>query len=395
MWRIFWTAAVIVGLLAGFMTWASASATFLFTHPRAKNVRIVIDRATGQPIVEAKVAEMKAVASQAQPKAQLDKAEHDFGVMDPLTMGKHGFVLKNVGAAPLKLDVGPTTCKCTVSGLDKREVAPGEQAVVTLEWNTGRTPVYSHSATIYTNDPLAKAVEVRVSGKVRMQLGADVPQIVLTDVKPNTAAVAECFLYSQLWDNFEIQSLDSKLAGLTWEQTQVDPALAPKLAAKAVSRLRVKIPADGLSSRFADTLKMQVKVAGEDELQSLELPIEGTVLGRYTLYGGDIVQDAIQLGSIPYGRGKRTKLVLKIRDAELSLGDTQVEVTPSLLRAKFEPRPDSSSLGLYDLHLELPADTAPCQFLGTPQGEVLITTSHPRIGTIRFPVRFAVIYRAE
>ena len=155
------------------------------------------------------------------------------------------------------------------------------------------------------------------------------------------------------------------------------------------------IAADGLTPRFADTLHIRAKVAGQDDLQTLDLPIQGNVLGRYTVYGGDIIDNAVELGSIPWGRGKKSKLLIKIRDAELSLGEVQVEVTPSLLKATFQPRQESSSLGLYDLHLELPAETAPCQYLGTPQGEVIIKTNHPRIGTIRFPVRFAVIARQD
>jgi hypothetical protein len=377
------------------MAWASASATFLFSHPRTKGYRVEIDRATGQAVVVGKVGEFRAPAGAGQPKVNVENDEYDFGVMDPLTTGKHNFVLKNVGAVPLRLSVGPTTCKCTVSGLDKREVAPGEQAIVTLEWNTGRAPLYSHAGTIYTNDPDRRSLEVRVSGKVRMQLGADISELVLPDVRPNEAAVGECFLYSQVWDQFEIQSLDSRLTGLTWELTNVKPGQAAQLEATAVQRLRVTIPAEGLAPRFTDTLHIRAQVAGEDELQTLDLPIQGNVLGRYTVYGGDIVENAVELGSIPWGRGKKAKLLIKVRDAELSLGEVQVEATPSLLKATFQPRQESSSLGLYDLHLELPAETAPCQYLGTPQGEVIIKTNHPRIGTLRFPVRFAVVARQD
>jgi len=395
MWRAFWTMAVLVSVFAGFMAWASANATFLFSHPRTKGYRVEIDRATGQAVVVGKVGELKALAGQGHAKVKVERDEYDFGVMDPLTTGKHDFVLKNVGTAPLRLSVGPTTCKCTVSGLDKREVVPGEQAVVTLEWNTGRAPLYSHAGTIYTNDPDRKSLDVRVSGKVRMQLGADISELVLSDVRPNESAVAECFLYSQVWDDFEIQSLDSRLTGLTWELTKMEPGQAAQLEAKAVQRLRVAIAADVLAPRFADTLHIRAKVAGQDDLQTLDLPIQGNVLGRYTVYGGDIIDNAVELGSIPWGRGKKSKLLIKIRDAELSLGEVQVEVAPSLLKATFQPRQESSTLGLFDLHLELPAETAPCQYLGTPQGEVIIKTNHPQIGTIRFPVRFAVIARQD
>ncbi|MCI0361283.1 MAG: DUF1573 domain-containing protein [Planctomycetaceae bacterium] len=400
MWREFWIVAALCGVFVGFLAWASASATFLFNHPRTTGLRVEIDRATGQPIVMQKLAEIKAAEAQARapgakPKVQADKLEYDFGVMDPLTMGRHAFVLKNVGTAPLKLDVGPTTCKCTVSGLDKRDVAPGGQAMVTLEWNTGNAPVYSHAATIYTSDPARKSLEVRVSGKVRMQLGADVSELVLADIPPTSSAVAECFVYSQMWDQFEVESVDSKLAGLKWELTSVPPDAAPQLYARAITRLRVTLPAENVSTRFSDTLRIVAKVVGQDEHVTLQLPIQGNVLGRYTVYGGDIVGDAVQLGSVPWGRGKRTKLLIKVRDHEPELGEVRVEAHPSLLQARLTPREEASPKGLYDLHLELPADTAPCQYLGTPQGEVVITTDHPRLGTLRFPVRFAVIQRQD
>jgi Protein of unknown function (DUF1573) len=408
MWRPFWTAAAVCTAFAGFLAWANARATFLFVHPKAPGVRIEIDRATGQAVVVSKAMEINERQAAAQrraaearqgtskrPKIQADKLEYDFGIMDPLTTGKHQFVLKNVGAGPLDLAVGPTTCKCTVSGLDKREVAPGGQAIVTLEWSTGKAPEYSHAATIYTSDPDRKSVDVRVSGKVRMQLGADIPEIVLADIHPNESAVAECFLYSQVGDQVEVQSVDSRLSGLKWELASVQPEAAPHLYARAVTRLRVTLPGGSISGRFADTLRIVAKVAGQDEQAVLELPIQGNVLGRYTVYGGDIADGAVELGSVPLGRGKKTKLVIKVRDDDPTLDNVRIETRPSLLRARFEPRQEGSSRGLYDLRLELPADTAPCQYLGTPQGEVVITTDHPRLGTIRFPVRFAVIQRQE
>ncbi len=404
MWRAFWIFGACFGLLAAMLVYAGNTATFLFRHPDAPNVRIVIDRETGSPVIAevAQKIEAARLAAQlhppqpsAQPKVQADELKYDFGIMDPLTEGSHKYVLRNGGQAPLKLTVGPTTCKCTVGGLDKREVAPGDQAIVTLEWNTGTSILYSHAATIYTNDPDRKSLEVRVSGKVRVRLGADVSEVVMPDVRPTASAVAECFLYSQVWEDFEVQSVESRLAGLTWEMAQVDPERAPELGAKTVERLRIAIPAAGLSKRFSDTLRIRAKVAGSAEIQSLDLPLLGNVLGPLAVYGGDIDEDGtVELGSIPWGRGKKTKLLIKVRDSELDLGDVQVEVTPSFLQARLTPR-EGSTPGLYDLHLELPAETAVCQYLGKPQGELTIKTGHPRIGTLKFPVRFAVLAQQD
>jgi len=405
MWRVFWISAAIAGVLSALLLWVSSTATFLFHHPRTAGVRVEIDKVTGSAVVVQNVSLDKPQLDKpqidkspaplgAQPQAVTQATEFDFGIVDPLTSGRHEFAIENAGQAPLKLTVGPTSCKCTVSGLDKREIAPGEQAIVTLEWNTGRTPLYSHTAAIYTNDPSRKSLDFWVSGKVRLQLGADVPEIVLADVKPNESAVAERFIYSQVWDDFEIQSLDSRLDGLAWEVTRVEPARAPGLSAGAVQRLRVTIPAAGLSPRFSDTLRMRIKAAGEEELQTLDLPIHGNVLGRYTVYGESIDGDAVVFGSVPFGKGKKTKLLIKVRDAELALGAPQIEVVPNVLRVQLTPRSEAGAArGLYDLSIELPADAPICQYLGTPQGKVTIRTNHPRIKQIDFPVRFAVVER--
>jgi hypothetical protein len=386
--------AIVCGLFAALVAYASATATFLFTHPRARHMRIEIDRRTGQPIVVGKLAEIKSLETAACPRVECRQAEYDFGVMDPLTMGRHEFVLKNIGRAPLKLSVGPTTCKCTVSGLDRRELPPGGEAQVTLEWNTGRSPLYAHAATIYTSDPDRKSLEVRVRGKVRMHLGADVSELSMADVRPGEAARGECLLYSQVWDDFEIESVESGLAGLTWEAARVEPAEVPRLEARAVQWLRIAIPPNGLAPRFADTLRIAARVPGRDKPVPLELSVQGNVLGPYTVYGSDIVGDAVQLGSVPWGRGKKSKLLIKVHDPDPELGDVQVAVEPGFLRARLARR-DGSATGLYDLHLELPAESDVCQYLGTPQGEVTIATGHPRIGTMRFPVRFAVLAKEE
>ena len=47
----------------------------------------------------------------------------DFGLMDPLTVGQHEFVIENRSAVPLLLSGGGSTCKCTLSDLKEAIVA--------------------------------------------------------------------------------------------------------------------------------------------------------------------------------------------------------------------------------------------------------------------------------
>jgi hypothetical protein len=396
MWRTFWTGAAITGVLAGALLWAGSQSTFLFSHPRTKGLRVEIDPETGgavvvQPVSLEKAQEPAGMA----PQAVTPETEFDFGIMNPLTSGRHEFVIENTGAAPLKLTVGPTTCKCTVSGLDKREIAPGERGVVTLEWNTGRSILYSHSATIYTDDPSRKSIDFWVFGKIRLHLGTDVPEIALADVDPQQAATFECLVYSQVTGDFTIESIDSKFEELEWELDSIDPEDVPDKEATAVRRLRVSIPAANLASRFSDTLRLRVRIEGQDAIEVIELPVHGNVLGRYTVYGPAIDGDAIVLGAVPQGQGRTATLLIKLRDPEPLLDESRIEVTPDLLKVRLTRREEGEVRGMYALSIELPPDAPVCQYLGTPQGQVTIRTNHPRIQDIRLNVRFAIVERRK
>ena len=71
-----------------------------------------------------------------EPRAVIRERIHQFGTLDPLTTGTHRFVIRNEGDAPLELSGGQTTCKCTLSEIQRRTVPPGESTEVKLTWNT-------------------------------------------------------------------------------------------------------------------------------------------------------------------------------------------------------------------------------------------------------------------
>src|SRR5436305_6362618 len=52
-----------------------------------------------------------------QPRAVLDKTEHNFGKKGQQGVGRYSFTIRNEGEIPLELRKGETSCKCTLSGL--------------------------------------------------------------------------------------------------------------------------------------------------------------------------------------------------------------------------------------------------------------------------------------
>ncbi len=393
MWKKFWLLAAFVSVLAVALLWASANADFLYRHPSSPKTRIVVDPTTGAAVVmqEVKVAEKAPPA----PKATTPTSDFDFGTMDPNSSGQHEFSIQNTGDGPLVLKVGPTSCKCTVGGLNKNEISPGESATVTLQWATGTAPLYSHYATIRTNDPARKSIDFVVHGKVLMEIGAEHPEIVLDTIDAGEQVVANTHLYSQIWDSFTVLALKSGLPGIEWKVLPAAPTDVPELHASSVQRLQLTIPADVTSQNFSDTLRLTIQSLDRvTPPQTLDVPLHGRIRGQIAFFGKDIVDDAIDFGTVPFGQGRKSKVLVKIRDREPNLGEIQVEADPPFLKAQLVPRQGESRKGLYDLLVELPPETLPCQFIATPQGELRISTTHPRLPKLKINVRFAVLQKS-
>src|SRR5687768_8123279 len=67
-----------------------------------------------KPILR-KIEKLKEQHPEGRAKAETGNTEFTFGTLNPGDSGKHSFVIRNTGFAPLALQEGPTTCKCTMS----------------------------------------------------------------------------------------------------------------------------------------------------------------------------------------------------------------------------------------------------------------------------------------
>ena len=119
---VFLLGAILV--VGGLTAIAASNVTFLYDHPLAPEARIIVDSKGARIDLDAikqQVAKETGVAGL--PRAAVPTTDYDFGLMDPMTTGTYDFEIKNVGDAPLHLKLGPTSCKCTISGLsaDKLE----------------------------------------------------------------------------------------------------------------------------------------------------------------------------------------------------------------------------------------------------------------------------------
>ena len=101
------------------------------------------------------------------PAVAVDREEYDFGTMDVDAEGSHDFLITNTGQGTLKLVSGETSCRCTLSKLDKDEVQPGGSATVTTTWTSNDSiGPYRQTAVIFTNDPSQPRVTLTISGRI-------------------------------------------------------------------------------------------------------------------------------------------------------------------------------------------------------------------------------------
>lgn len=329
-------------------------------------------------------------------QAVLQSEHHDFGIMDPLTTAEKTFVIRNSGSRPLELQAGETTCKCTLSKISKDVVPPGDQAEVTLTWNTGRTrSFYSHSAKIHTNDPRRRTIDLRISGIVRTEFAAHPAEFVLPNVAPHATRKFSTVVFSESWSEVVVEDVVCSIEGATCSVRPADPAELEKLAATAGRQIEVELPAGMPSGYFQGTLRMLVgnPAFPAAEKQELELPIAGKVLRRLAVYGEGVEADgSVDLGILNRGSGCHRRLILKVRDEHPDLTVANIETSPKFVEAVMTPyQTEGQAGGLYRLELEIPEDAPACVYRGAELGAVTLRIDHPRIEDLTLKLRFAVI----
>ncbi len=328
--------------------------------------------------------------------ARVDSATHDFGTLDPLTVHEHVFVIRNAGDAPLELTEGPTTCKCTLARLGQNTVPPGGKATVMLQWNTGRDTEYSHHATIYTNDPLQPALRLTVKGNVQVRFRCEPAQLVFSRVNPGETPSASTILYSQMWDELELDPILPTLPGMNVTISDVEPSEMDSLRARSARRITVQLPADLPEGYFTSSLSLRGRPVGGTDVQADEctLGVEGKVIRRLSIYGEEIdVNGQIEMGRVRQGKGGDVRLLMKLRDPERNLPVTKIEATPDFVQVRVEPyrMEGDKDVGLYYLHLQVPANAPLYRLPPNETGRIRIEFDHPRVKELDLPLDLIVI----
>lgn len=220
------------------------------------------------------------------PAVEVEGGElHEFGKIELGAKGRHTFVLRNVGTAPLTLTKEGTTCKCTVSELADGSVAPGESADVTLEWKAEEySAYYSQTATIGTNDPKRPKVELRISGSVVRSVALEPSEVRLSRISAGESSKATVKLLAFKDEQIEIEDLtfegEHRENYAVTQRSLTTEELKAEGDAKSGFLLEIEVkPGLPLGSNQQN---LKIKTSSEFAPE-LKLPISGNVVGDITV----------------------------------------------------------------------------------------------------------------
>lgn len=354
-----------------------------------------IDRpSTGEPVTGR--GGSSAEGAKSLPRAVVEETIHGFGILDPAEKCEHVFLVRNEGEAPLQLSRGSTSCKCTMSDLPNVAIPPGTGAAVRIASKIAQTSgSFSHSATIFTNDPNNSSITLSIEGTIRRYVAADPPRIVLSGMRREQSKSVVVVVYSQVWENFDLEDIMTTFDGLTWRVAPAGADALEKLDARSGYRLDMSVPPGLPGGEFWETLQMSAVPRDEPAYsRTLTVDVTGKVLSRISIDHPKIDgQEVLQLGMLRGGEGVRERLIMKVRDDHRELVIRNVDTTPDFLHVHVAPHSAAAEeLGLYTIEVEVPRDAPMSNFL-SDKGEIRVETDHPVVPTLTLEVAFAVLGR--
>jgi hypothetical protein len=340
------------------------------------------------------------IPSGPRPIVAIDETDFSFGSMEQGKSMKHDFVIFNRGTAPLKLEKGDTTCKCTLSELDNNVIQPGKSATVTLEWRAESGPgPFRQSASIHTDDPLRPELNLVVNGEITQGVTLTPSELVFTALPSNEPTTGKVTVLSFFADDLEIVS--SK-----FENSEGDRQFEISYAPVSEDELKENSAKSGVvvtvTSKPGLPLgpirqKILLETNLEDE-EPLELPVQGTVTSDISVIGPNwnATAGTLRFGLVESSRGASRTIKLVTRGPHR--GDIEFELeskTPEYLEVEIGERTEFSggAFTQVPVTVRVPKNILPVNHSGTRLGklaEVRLKTNHPEVPQVRIQVQFVV-----
>lgn len=266
------------------------------------------------------------------PKLEIAEEKYTFDRMPVGGSDRHQFTVKNAGEAPLKLAVGPRTCKCTIGTLTSEEIAPGGTATIEMEWHPiAPAEQFAQVATIWTNDPAKPKLDLQVMGTVVPHI-ITVPEGswtvgVLSEGQPSRVTGK---ILSMLEPEFEITGIETSSDYVAVTQRPYTEEELKPLGGLAGYEITCEVRPEMAVGQFTERVTIRTNL---DEAPEYVFTIQGSRMGPYNIVGSGWYQGSqiLEMGRFQAAEGKTVNLSIFSPATEVPLEFTAVDVEPPVI----------------------------------------------------------------
>ncbi len=349
------------------------------------------------------------------PKAVCDEPKYNFGTMKMFEKGSHEYVVRNEGEAPLHLQVGETTCQCTIANKDRVIIPPGESNAVELSWEVKNPKLlFEHQATIHTNDPESPVIILHVDGIVGRDMvfyPEGVWDLGKFGHEEDINFVGYC--YSDNHDSFEVTRAESAnglikfvVTPLTQEELikvqtdQMSSVQSPTTVTAGhnpsppKSGYRLTIVANGELpvGELSEPIRIETNVKGAFPHES---KVTGTKTGPLDFFAVPPTtwhrkNMMVSAGIVDSAKGRELKLLVFVRDLEEEFRISDVRCEPSWIKVKLTDGDLSQKTQKFRLRITIPSGSPDSVRTPTQPGYIRFRTNHPGAKEVELKIAFAV-----
>jgi hypothetical protein len=338
-------------------------------------------------------------------RAEIDADEFDFGRLQTTENGSHEFTVTNRGDRSLALNLGHSSCSCTVSELKEGNLEPGKSTTVRVTWRSkSHAGPFHQSVTILTSDPTRPEILFKIKGEYFRTVYVEPDELTFSHISGSEPVTHEARIFSNVPD----QPL--KIDGIEFKETSdarffgVDSVplgvndLPKNNGIKSGTLVRVTVKPGLPLGTFQQTIRLKTNHMD----QAVELHLIGSV-GEVTLvgHGWSSETGVLEIGTLDGRSATQRLLVVQVRGSNAKNMRFKVaRVEPDFLKASVgEPKVDESGLlSQTKLAIEIPEGKAlgkkvPANYMGDNHGklgEILLETTGSQPLSLLIHVRFAI-----
>ncbi|MGE3315733.1 MAG: DUF1573 domain-containing protein [Planctomycetaceae bacterium] len=316
------------------------------------------------------------------PKAVIAQQEFDFGSMAKDEERKHIFRIKNEGTVPLKLSKGSTTCKCTISNLPTRELAPGGTVEIEISWTPRELDNnFRKEARIQTNDPDNAEIKLKVFGKVVQEfIVAPSHEWNFGNVAENTPAEVVTTISSALVDKFQIKSIESSHPNLTSVATPLNEEKLKLFGAKSGYEFKSTIAPGIPVGAYDQKLKLLTDLPGDKTISIAVKAFRAGPLRFLPARGASFASErmSLNMGRFLAKEGKTATLPIFVQGLKEDFKITELKADPDFLEVTLTgDTAEELSRRAYQLKFHVPPDKPIMSKTAGNPARLTIKTNHP------------------